>query len=169
MHRCQTCSQFTPFYRYTNLEILLETREGRCGEWASVFTLFCRSLGWDTRYVHDQTDHVWTEVYSIAQKRWLHCDPCENICDNPLMYEFGWGKKLSYIFAFSHEEIQDVTWRYTADHKKILENRKLCGETELVLTILRLREEKQRHLSDARRKYLTKRLLEELVELLFEK
>lgn len=169
MHRCKKCSQFTPFYRYTNLNILLETREGRCGEWASVFTLFCRSIGWDTRYVFDQTDHVWTEVYSVAQKRWLHCDPCENMCDNPLVYENGWGKKLSYVIAFSHEEIQDVTWRYCSDHKKTLENRNLCGENELIQAMRRLREHRQEGLSEARRRYLVRRLLEELVELMVEK
>lgn len=47
----------------------METRRGRCGEWANVFTLFCRSLEWDTRLVVDKTDHVWTEVCIKNRKR----------------------------------------------------------------------------------------------------
>lgn len=62
MHICSSCKKYTPFPRYTDLNILMVTRKGRCGEWANVFTLFCRSLGWDARHVIDQTDHVWTEV-----------------------------------------------------------------------------------------------------------
>lgn len=62
MHKCSSCNDFTPFARYNDLNILLETRKGRCGEWANVFTLFCRAMKWDARHVIDEGDHVWTEV-----------------------------------------------------------------------------------------------------------
>lgn len=53
-------------------------------------------------------DHVWTEIYSVSQRRWVHCDPCENSFDNPLTYEVGWGKKLAYILAFSKDQVREI-------------------------------------------------------------
>lgn len=54
------------------------------------------------------SDHVWTEIYSVSQRRWLHCDSCENGFDNPLVYEVGWGKKLAYILAFSKDQVREI-------------------------------------------------------------
>uniref|UniRef100_A0A8C4WKR1 Peptide-N(4)-(N-acetyl-beta-glucosaminyl)asparagine amidase n=1 Tax=Gopherus evgoodei TaxID=1825980 RepID=A0A8C4WKR1_9SAUR len=137
-HHCNQCKFSNRFPRYNNPEKLLETRCGRCGEWANCFTLCCRAIGFEARYVWDSTDHVWTEVYSSSQQRWLHCDPCENVCDKPLLYEIGWGKNLSYVIAFSKDEVVDVTWRYSCKHEEILSRRTQVKEAALRETIERL-------------------------------
>lgn len=169
MHKCATCNALTPFPRYNDLNILLETRKGRCGEWANVFTLFSKAMGWDARIVYVEEDHVWTEIYSISQMKWLHCDPCENSCDNPLMYETGWGVKISYVIAYSSDEVQDVTWRYSCTHKEVLGRRKKCSEKELIDAVIKLRAKRQENFSLTKKTYLTKRLLFELVDFLVEK
>uniref|UniRef100_A0A3Q2CPZ5 Peptide-N(4)-(N-acetyl-beta-glucosaminyl)asparagine amidase n=1 Tax=Cyprinodon variegatus TaxID=28743 RepID=A0A3Q2CPZ5_CYPVA len=134
-HYCQSCQLSTRFPRYNHPEKLLETRRGRCGEWANCFTLCCRALGLEARYVWDSTDHVWTEVYSESQRRWLHCDSCENACDKPLLYEVGWGKKLAYVLAFSKDQVVDVTWRYSCKHPEVLSRRTRVQEAWLLHTI----------------------------------
>ncbi|KAM6452750.1 peptide-N(4)-(N-acetyl-beta-glucosaminyl)asparagine amidase isoform 1-T1 [Liasis olivaceus] len=163
-HFCNQCQFSNRFPRYNNPEKLLETRRGRCGEWANCFTLCCRAVGFEARYIWDATDHVWTEVYSVSQQRWLHCDPCENVCDKPLLYEIGWGKKLSYIIAFSKEEVVDVTWRYSCKHEELLPRRTQVKETVLRETINNLNKIRQQILSDARKNELLERLIVELVE-----
>ncbi|KAL6100090.1 ngly1 [Pungitius sinensis] len=163
-HYCQSCQLSTRFPRYNNPEKLLETRRGRCGEWANCFTLCCRALGLEARYIWDSTDHVWTEVYSVSQRRWLHCDSCENGCDKPLLYEVGWGKKLAYILAFSKDQVVDVTWRYSCKHPEVLSRRTRVQEAWLLHTIAGLNASRQQSLSPERKKELMERLLVELVE-----
>uniref|UniRef100_A0A4W5PPQ6 Peptide-N(4)-(N-acetyl-beta-glucosaminyl)asparagine amidase n=1 Tax=Hucho hucho TaxID=62062 RepID=A0A4W5PPQ6_9TELE len=163
-HHCQACNQSTRFPRYNNPEKLLETRRGRCGEWANCFTLCCRALDLEARYIWDSTDHVWTEVYSAAQRRWLHCDSCENACDKPLLYEIGWGKKLNYVLAFSKDQVVDVTWRYSCKHPEVLSRRNKVQEPWLLYTINGLNAVRQQSLSSERKKELLERLLVELVE-----
>ncbi|KAK5855489.1 hypothetical protein PBY51_005587 [Eleginops maclovinus] len=163
-HYCQSCKLSTRFPRYNNPEKLLETRRGRCGEWANCFTLCCRAMGLEARYIWDSTDHVWTEVYSASQRRWLHCDSCENGCDKPLLYEVGWGKKLAYILAFSKDQVVDVTWRYSCKHPEVLSRRTKVQEAWLLHNIDRLNTSRQQSLSPERKKELTERLLVELVE-----
>ncbi|KAH3760725.1 peptide N-glycanase [Pelomyxa schiedti] len=128
LYRCSTCQVITRFPRYNHPGKLLETRKGRCGEWANAFCLILRSLGCNSRYVLDFTDHVWAEIYSDSLGRWVHCDCCESAFDKPLMYERGWQKKLTYVFAFAVDEVVDVTRRYTENFPEVLTRRTLAGE-----------------------------------------
>uniref|UniRef100_A0A6B2KXB5 PUL domain-containing protein n=1 Tax=Arcella intermedia TaxID=1963864 RepID=A0A6B2KXB5_9EUKA len=128
VYQCTVCSQLTRFPRYNYSGKLLETRTGRCGEWANCFTLLCRALGYEARLVFDWTDHVWTEVYSQKLNRWIHCDSCEAKFDAPLLYESGWGKKLSYVIAFSAVEVVDVTKRYTLKYEEVRSRRNMVSE-----------------------------------------
>ncbi|XP_012865966.1 PREDICTED: peptide-N(4)-(N-acetyl-beta-glucosaminyl)asparagine amidase isoform X1 [Dipodomys ordii] len=163
-HYCDACQFSNRFPRYNDPEKLLETRCGRCGEWANCFTLCCRALGFEARYVWDYTDHVWTEVYSPSQQRWLHCDACEDVCDKPLLYEIGWGKKLSYVIAFSKDEVVDVTWRYSCKHEEVISRRTEVKEDLLRETINGINKQRQLSLSENRRKELLHRIIVELVE-----
>ncbi|XP_006883415.1 PREDICTED: peptide-N(4)-(N-acetyl-beta-glucosaminyl)asparagine amidase [Elephantulus edwardii] len=163
-HYCDVCQFSNRFPRYNHPAKLLETRCGRCGEWANCFTLCCRALGFEARYVWDYTDHVWTEVYSPGQQRWLHCDACEDVCDKPLLYEVGWGKKISYIIAFSKDEVVDVTWRYSSKHEEVISRRTEIKEELLRETINGLNKQRQLSLSESRRKELLQRVIVELVE-----
>ena len=114
MYRCDKCANETVFPRYNDPVTLMRTRQGRCGEWANCFCALAVAAGFNTRFVLDLTDHVWAEIYSPDQKRWIHCDPCENAFDSPLMYEAGWNKKLSWVFAFESGGVcRDVTRRYS--------------------------------------------------------
>eukprot|EP00762_Andalucia_godoyi_P003209 ANDGO_01032.mRNA.1 Peptide-N(4)-(N-acetyl-beta- glucosaminyl)asparagine amidase len=131
LHRCADCGTVTRFPRFNSAVKLCQTRCGRCGEWAQAFTACCRALGYPARFVMDFTDHVWTEVYLEDEQRWIHTDCCEDIRDAPLVYESGWGKKLSYIFSFSVEEVRDVTKRYTRRYSEVLSRRTMMPEDDL--------------------------------------
>ncbi|KAH8372035.1 hypothetical protein KR093_009784 [Drosophila rubida] len=163
------CGQETKFYRYNDISQLLVTRKGRCGEFANCFTFLCRCLDYDARLVHSHFDHVWTEVYSETQLRWLHVDPSDNVVDSPLMYQHGWKRSIDYVFAYSRDDAQDVTWRYTNNHKQILQIRKLCSEKELINALNDIRAKRQQIVSDERKKFLSQRNLFEVIEMTLER
>ncbi|PAA50218.1 hypothetical protein BOX15_Mlig018337g1, partial [Macrostomum lignano] len=167
-HYCQRCQRVERFPRYNHPEKLLQTRHGRCGEWANCFYLLCRALNFDTRFTYDVTDHVWVEVFSELEQRWLHVDPCENLIDAPLVYESGWKKSLSFVFAMSHEELVDVSWRYSAEHKQLLTKRRVneIWLDQVVDCLERTLQNDYLHLGTERKRLLRLRRVHEIVEFL---
>ncbi|XP_057798309.1 peptide-N(4)-(N-acetyl-beta-glucosaminyl)asparagine amidase [Salvia miltiorrhiza] len=147
LYRCKSCSSITRFPRYNDPMKLLETRKGRCGEWANCFTLYCRAFGYESRLILDFTDHVWTECFSPYLGRWMHLDPCEGIYDNPLLYEKGWGKKLNYVIAIARDGVYDVTKRYTKKWHEVLSRRVITTEPALASIISDITRERRRNLS----------------------
>lgn len=111
-YKCLKCKTTIEFPRYNNPATLLKTRCGRCGEWDNCFILLMKSLGLKVRYLWNAEDHVWCEYYSENLQRWVHLDCCENAFDNPLLYNRGWAKKMSYVFAIADHYIRDVTDKY---------------------------------------------------------
>ncbi|KAK4759367.1 hypothetical protein SAY87_022498 [Trapa incisa] len=146
LYSCRYCLGTTRFPRYNDPLKLLETRRGRCGEWANCFTLYCRTFGYDSRLVLDFTDHVWTECFSEYLGRWMHLDPCESVYDRPLLYEKGWDKKLNYAFGFARDGIYDVTKRYTRKWHEVLNRRNLITESSLLGLLSKLTRECRRSL-----------------------
>ncbi|TPX44935.1 hypothetical protein SeMB42_g04160 [Synchytrium endobioticum] len=167
LYECTICGKLSRFPRYNNPLKLLSTQRGRCGEWANVFMLLCKTMGFECRYVLDFTDHVWVEWRHDRKNRWIHVDCCEGetAFDTPLMYEQGWGKKLGYIFAFGTYEVVDVIRRYTGNMIDVQTRRTEVSESWLSETLKDITSKRSERLPESIRQDLQKRREEEEFEL----
>lgn len=143
LYKCDDpyCQYEFTFTRHNDPAILLQTRTGRCGEWALSFMIILRTLDFFTRIVYDSTDHCWNEVWSEPRQCWIHVDPCEAVVDSPLLYEVGWNKRLEYCLAVGQFEVLDVTKRYSKNFEETQQKRKQCQEFWLDQCLENLTEE----------------------------
>ena len=165
VYSCEGCGGIeVRFPRYNSPIKLLQTKTGRCGEWANLFGSILYACGFKTRFVSNYEDHVWNEFYNEEEKRWVHVDPCEEAYDTPLVYEQGWGRVMTFIVAASEEEIVDVTPRYVKDWCVVKERRSDIMENTLKAVIRNMNNLLYMKLSEEDKKKLEERRIKEKEE-----
>lgn len=101
----------------------------------------------------------------MHHNRWVHVDVCEEAFDNPLLYTEGWGKKIGYCIAFSHDGAADVTRRYVRNPRTHGNPRTKCPEDVLLYILNDIRAKKRVGMGPTDLKRLEKEDREEAKEL----
>ena len=130
----------TRFPRFNAMPKILQTRQGRCGEYAQLMYQMVLALGWRARLVVDWTDHLWVEAWlpvDEGESRWVMLDPCEAAVDTPRLYA-EWGKTHTYCIAIGDGQLVDVTADYARDWNATIEARDLT-ERQLTRAMRRAR------------------------------
>lgn len=162
--KCNQCHSEVRFPRYNKALKLLETKTGRCGEWANLFGCILNAVGYEVRFVDNFEDHVWNEFYSEEEKRWIHVDPCEEAFDTPLLYEQGWGRVMSIILAYHKNHITDVTQRYIKNWNKVSKRHSIAIGDKLEDTLVAINMSLKENLPQSEREKIEERELSELKE-----
>jgi peptide-N4-(N-acetyl-beta-glucosaminyl)asparagine amidase len=124
--RCNSCNYEYAFPRYGEILKIAETGTGRCSEWSMLFGAMLSSLGIITRIVHDFLDHCWNEAMLSPDGQWVHIDSTLDYpisLNHPYYYEENWGKEYKYVLAFSADNVEDVTQRYTLQWEAVQQRR----------------------------------------------
>lgn len=127
---CHSCGSLIRFVRSNNVDVVLQDKRGRCGEYSTAMMAIGVALGYESRLIFDSTDHVWVELK--MGDRWVHCDPCEAALDQPGLYR-SWGKNGSLVIAFERQRAEDVTLDYYPDHLAVNDIRRKAKVDEAQL------------------------------------
>lgn len=86
---------------------------GSCREYTVIFEKLARLNEIKVREVRNPgEDHRWAEIW--IDNRWIHVDPSNGYYDKPNVYENGWEKEISYVYAIAENgSWKDITTKYT--------------------------------------------------------